>query len=480
MVEPQKNLDILYGILDELELNLESYKNIKLSELQITQQNNIISDFREFYAVLSLFYFYHFELAVNDIDLILLYKRYDKLQKLESMVSGLSESFNHDDSSIGHRSRGCAEVYKYGTSVVDDIHLTFRRKTSDTVKQNIFIKFFAQEFSSGHPLRTYNNPCIFELRRSHITSMSFFEQPFPDLIHAISACDWFCDPFKSSSLIYRIYCALMCDNATMLNLFIEEYKKQNPHKPVMNFIVNNGLVGIAAANGCIEVMKFFISMEVNLEQKFSLSLKGNLVHPSKIVLAQYAGTTLEMTPLALAISAAPALPEDQARTMIQLLLDARANFNNEVVKNWTETHYCDTNQITIPKSATISLFSFDQTEILDELVKKIKETKKFQPHVKGQEQPKIQRQIEKSLDDNNNSEISESRTEVKRRQQENMELKEQMQQLWSVIKQENMELKEQMQQLWSVVNRLQTSSSLDSRASSSQGLSGPNFFAYKK
>lgn len=190
---------------------------------------------------------------------------------------------------------------------------------------------------------------------------------------------------EKSDIVNRIYLATILDNFSLLKSSLEEYEAQNSDKSVMDFIANCSLVGIAAANGCINAMRFFISLKVNLEQKFRLSIPEKFdvdtdnrpfVDPASVLANPgHKNSTLEMTPLALALSAAPAMKIEKAREMVALLLASRANYNAKVIKTWSVQHGYYGHEKTSQKSSSITLFTFDQTGLLDEAVKKIRETK---------------------------------------------------------------------------------------------------------
>lgn len=246
--------------------------------------------------------------------------------------------------------------------------------------------------------------------------------------------------FEQESIIIRMYMAILLDNPSVLNIFFNEYKSYYPNQALEDCIANYALVGLAAANGCIEIMKLFVKMEVNLEQKFRIHTDTYGGTDSKNVLFKHMGSVLEMTPLALALSAAPSLVREDARTMIGIFLEANANYNNKIIKTWTEKVGYYNNERTVPKSAVITLFGFDQTGILDELAKKKREQKTIPKKVSVHAKAKKDRA---STEDH--SKVSELQLEMEKLKLKNISLEEEV----AKLKLENTALKNEVATLQS-------------------------------
>lgn len=289
---------------------------------------------------------------------------------------------------------------------------------------------------------------LFNLKRKIITSLVYFHNFFKKSDNP-AQCDTemlfnsYDDFFKPENAIFRIALAILCDNVFALKFLFEEYQILNKDKQLIDLITEYSLVGIAAANACTEVIKYFTSMNVNFEQKCTITIEQQIKcyekFSEKSVLKNYGACSLDMSPLALALSAAPALPREDATTLIELFLNAKANYNNKITKRWIAVHGYYTSQTQEPRSKLISLFEFDQTGILDELLKKRREHKPARPHIKHEE---LQRKPE-----NYSGEITV------------LSLKAEL----DVVKEENKLLKAEIGKLWAALRK--NDSSLDNKKS---------------
>jgi regulator of replication initiation timing len=279
-----------------------------------------------------------------------------------------------------------------------------------------------------------------KLNRKLITSLVFFHKSFTISGNEVFignpeiSFNSFDDFFKPENSIFRIVLAILCDNAFALKFLFDEYQSVNKNKSLMDLITEFSLVGIAAANGCTEVIKHFISMNVNFEQKSTIHLekkeyaKDRGRFNEKSVLNSYESCSFDMTPLALALSAAPAMPREDATKLIELFLNANANYNNKIIKRWTAVHGYHGRETQEPRSKPISLFEFDQTGILDELVKKKREHKPVRSQIKhGEPQQKREVSSEEIT-------ILSLKAELDEVKEENKALKTEVSKLWAALR----------------------------------------------
>ncbi len=225
--------------------------------------------------------------------------------------------------------------------------------------------------------------------------------------------EWsFTDLFSEVSIIGRIFLAIAVDNSSSLKLFFEEYQKENPDKSLADLIAKYSLVGFAAANGCIGIMKYFIKeIKINLEQKFTLENQSENqsekhYHHKDCILAKHKGCKLEMTPLALVLSTAPAMPRDLATSMVEVLVKGGANYNRRVIKTWTEMRGYFNQEVPYLKRLEIHLSTFDQSGILEEVKKGLKKTSSTKNEVSYSEMDKLRLEI-KELKIEHEKQISE-------------------------------------------------------------------------
>lgn len=244
------------------------------------------------------------------------------------------------------------------------------------------------------------------------------------------AIKWKCGDLKNEKCESKIYLAILFDNPSALQLFLEEYSAQNPNNSLMDMIINLSLLGFAAANGAVEVMKLFIRMGVALEQKFMINNTNDHDILSecdpKSTLAKH-DSTLEMTALALALSAAPAMPREKAKEMIEVLLNAKANYNQKVIKSWVSVHGYHGKERYEPRSTQISLFNFDQSGILQELVSQ------RQNHKGEISRNKYNKPEYEPKNTSLKSEVAMLREENQKLQVKTQQLEAEVQKLWQVI-----------------------------------------------
>lgn len=307
------------------------------------------------------------------------------------------------------------------TSIIPSEKIYVSRELGDK-----FTKFSFSDYNEGFDIPFITHPrLLFNFEKgtwehNHIWLQNYYNRQKGYYYNQTFSFN-FSNLFESKTIINRIYLATILDNRSLLKSFIEEYKIYHPSESIMDLITSCSLVGLAAANGCIEVMKFFIEQKVSLEQRFTLNattkaLNSIEVNAQKIcdpksILTKYTDCTLEMTPLALALSAAPALTREKASNMIDLLLIAGANYKTKVIKTWTYEHGYYNNRQTSQKNTSITLFTFDQTGLLDELVKKLYEVKAKPRQERAkpkQEKSNDHNQPKKLVSTTNDPKISES------------------------------------------------------------------------
>lgn len=270
---------------------------------------------------------------------------------------------------------------------------------------------------------------------SFITSPLLFSTPivFPSL--ANNSLSYNVEElFDDRSIVFRMVLAILLDNVNVLKALFGEYNQNHPDQNIIDLIASHALVGLAAANGSTSIMKLFIEMRVNLEQKFILQINatrpGNTLYHAKSVLANYGNCSLEMTPLALALSAAPAMPFDKANELINLMLHAGAKYNGKVDKKWMETHGYHDNLKTTQKSTLTSIFHFDSTGILDSAVKALQESKKAAPQERYLRGPRAAASASADMPDN-----AHLHTRIRELEQRTAYLEEQVQRLTQIIEQ---------------------------------------------
>lgn len=143
--------------------------------------------------------------------------------------------------------------------------------------------------------------------------------------------------FSDENLLMRIYFAVIFDNPLALKFFLDQVIILNPQRTYKNTIDDFQLVGIAAANGCIKVLRFFIESKANFERKYIIDTNvWNYKYAYeecdlRSLLLKYRNYTLEMSALALAISTLPAIHEKNAIELLDLLLSAGADPNQNVI-----------------------------------------------------------------------------------------------------------------------------------------------------
>jgi hypothetical protein len=250
----------------------------------------------------------------------------------------------------------------------------------------------------GHPSFGYERPVYTPL------SIFFSKYENPSL-HNANSCS-LDQLFSSQTLEWRIYLAIFLDNPSILKIFLEEYQKLQPNLMLSDFIANRLLFGIAAANGCFEVIKYLVEKKlVNLEQKFTIPNEKQ--------------QSLTMTALGLAINAAPKIPREKAFNLIQTLVSLGANYNSKVITSWSESHGYYGNTTSLKTSAT-TLFTFDTTGILQD-VKKMLHTNRTTNKNYSTESESIS---------SSNPEIDALRLEVQELNKKNASLEVQIKALW--------------------------------------------------
>ena len=137
-----------------------------------------------------------------------------------------------------------------------------------------------------------------------------------------------------------IYFAVIFDNPSALKIFLDQIIAINPQRTYKNIIDDLRLVGIAAANGCIKVLRFFIDMKANFERRYIIDTNAEYYQFAynecdlRSLLIKYRNCTLEMSALALAICALPAMHETNATELLDLLLSTGADPHQDVIVRW--------------------------------------------------------------------------------------------------------------------------------------------------
>lgn len=236
------------------------------------------------------------------------------------------------------------------------------------------------------------------IRNNLITSLLFFDDSFgrgPEYISLFNLEYQFASQlFSDENLLLRIYFAVIFDNPSALKIFLDQVIALNPQRTYKNTVDDFHLVGVAAANGCIKILKFFSEIKANFERKYIIDTNAwnyKFTYDecdSRSLLLKYKNCTLEMSALALAISALPAMHEQEAIELLDLLLSTGADPNQDVIVRWQATgeekvrdeedasdeeDVRDEDVRMEPALKRIKLADFDHTGVFSELIR-IKQT----------------------------------------------------------------------------------------------------------
>lgn len=169
-------------------------------------------------------------------------------------------------------------------------------------------------------------------------------------------------PHNSSRLhlAQEIQLATVFDNNQKLKELLELHVANHPTMPLKELIAKLDLFVLAAGNGAIKVVKDFIAMGLNLEQRATI--------PDEAAPGTTQGNKkIELTPLAAVVYSIPKLGHEKATGLIDVLLQAGADYNYQAKIKWTEQRgYAGST--TIERDSRTKLFDLDKSGLFGERV----------------------------------------------------------------------------------------------------------------